>query len=200
MSYPSIEQAKKIIEECYIENARSGIRHGEYTAEAAKQIAFLCGMDADKSYVMGLLHDIGRNYTDGQFRHMTVGYEVMLEKGYDEVARICLTHSFPVQNIYSYVGKVDVDFKEQKKYQDILKNIVYDDYDKLIQLCDSISTNQGFVLPEQRFIGLAFKYGMNDFTIERWNAVLQLKEYFGNRIGQDVNKYIKNRFGEECLY
>ena len=66
------------------------------------------------------------------------------------------------------------------------------DYDKLIQLCDAVATDTGFVLPEQRFVGLVFKYGFNSFTIQKWKAVLQLKKDFSERLNEDVNLLLQS--------
>lgn len=199
MSCPDRRQALKMLEEGKKDN-REMHEHAVHAALAAEHIALKCGLNGEKAYSMGLLHDIGRNYTEGQFQHITEGYKIMNERGYGEISRICLTHSFPVQNIYSYVGKMDICLSEQEKYQNILQSVVYDDYDKLIQLCDSLATSQGFVLPEQRFVALVFKYGFNEFTVERWKAILNLKEYFGRKIGEDICFYMKEKFGKKCLY
>lgn len=164
--------------------------HSLYTAKAAYAIAKKLHLDCEKAYTMGLLHDIGRSLTDGQFRHITMGYQYMMELGYTDIARICLTHSFPLQDIYTYVGKMDVSKEEQEKFQILLKQCQYDIYDRLIQLCDSISTDKGYVLPEQKFVANAFKYGMKNNTFEKWKMVLEIYELFGERIGMDVFQFL----------
>ena len=39
----------------------------------------------------------------------------MKDMGYDEVARICLTHSFSVQDIRDYIGRFDISEEEQQE-------------------------------------------------------------------------------------
>ena len=78
-------------------------------ARCAEKIAARCpGLDPDKAYVLGLLHDIGRWYGDGHLCHVYYGWKYMTELGYDDVARICLTHSFQVQRLGAYIGKFDI--------------------------------------------------------------------------------------------
>jgi putative nucleotidyltransferase with HDIG domain len=62
---------------------------------AAQMIAKRCGnLNSDKAYVLGLLHDIGRRYGVSARKHGIDGYNFVMERGWDEVGRICLTHSF----------------------------------------------------------------------------------------------------------
>lgn len=56
----------------------------------------LCGNTA---FVLGMLHDIGRRVGKTDMRHALDGYYFALEKGYDMLAKICLTHSFDCQDM-----------------------------------------------------------------------------------------------------
>lgn len=59
-----------------------------------RKIASACGdMDVEKAYILGLLHDIGRKFGVRHLGHVYDGYVYMKSLGYDEVAKICLTHS-----------------------------------------------------------------------------------------------------------
>ena len=62
----------------------------------------------------------------------------MMSLNFDEVARVCLSHSFNNQTFEDYVGAVDTTDEELKMICEGLTEMVYDDYDWLIQLCDSI--------------------------------------------------------------
>ena len=120
--------------------------HSRHAAEAAEYIAAACGdLNCEKAFVCGLLHDIGRRAGVSAVRHIVDGYDYCLSKGWDEVARVCLTHSFPVKDIRADIGKKDID-REQYDFVDrYLKSIEYDDYDKLIILCDALADARGFV-------------------------------------------------------
>ena len=51
--------------------------HSLGVARAAEYIARECGdMDAEKAYIMGLLHDIGRYEGVTSMRHIIAGYEI----------------------------------------------------------------------------------------------------------------------------
>lgn len=63
----------------------------------------------------------------------------MMPLGYDEVARVCLTHSFNLQTTEDYVGRIDTTEDKFQMVQDTLKEITMDEYDRLIQLCDSVA-------------------------------------------------------------
>lgn len=190
MKNMNLETAIKIV------NERNQISHGNWyehsfhVARAAYAIADMLKMDAEKAFVMGVMHDIGRSFSTGQFRHIRDGYEYLNSLGYPEIAKICLTHSFVIQDISTYVGKIDISDAEQMKYQFILSMQQYDCYDRLIQLCDSISTSNGYVIPE-KFVTNAFKYGIKESTLEKWQAVLELYECFEEKLGMNVNLFVE---------
>lgn len=188
----SRDTAEKILKDRETYRQGKWIAHSRNVALSAMIIADKLKLDSDLAYSMGLLHDIGRSFTEGQFKHIVCGYEYMKSLGYFDAAGICLSHSFAVQDIHSYVGAIDIGGEEQKKYQKLLQEKTYNDYDKLIQLCDAVATDTGFVLPEQRFVGLVFKYGFNSFTIQKWKAVLQLKKDFSERLNEDVNLLLQS--------
>lgn len=54
-------------------------------------------LDENKAYIVGMLHDIGRRVGIVNIpKHVYEGYKYCIEKGWDEVARICMTHSYPL--------------------------------------------------------------------------------------------------------
>ena len=59
---PTREEAHRILEEAEPHNPGPWVKHCITAAHCAEKIAAACGMDADKAYVLGLLHDIGRRY------------------------------------------------------------------------------------------------------------------------------------------
>ncbi|MDD3410762.1 MAG: HDOD domain-containing protein [Eubacteriales bacterium] len=120
--------------------------HSRVAAHCAKMIALLCDdMDDEKAYVLGLLHDIGRKYGVRHLGHVSDGYTYMMSLGYDEVARVCMTHSFSNLSTVGYIGKFDTTQEELKLINTVLENVTADDYDKLIQLCDCLAGTEGVV-------------------------------------------------------
>ena len=143
-------------------------------------------MDPDVAYVMGVLHDIGRRQGVMDMKHIYEGYLFMSSLGYDDSARICLTHSFPYKNIKAYNGKNDCSEEESMFIQNYLEPLDYNDYDKLIQLCDAISFPDGPMYVEKRLVDVVLRRGFNEFTIPKWRAFLELKQYFDDKTGVDI--------------
>lgn len=182
---PSREEAEKLLAEAETHNPGAWARHSEVVAFCAEQIAKECAdLDADRAYVSGLLHDIGRRFGVKHFGHIYDGYMYMTELGYDEMARICVSHSFCIQKIEDYIGNVDVTEEQRQVIADYLDKMVYDEYDKLIQLCDSIGSAEGVVPMEERMGDVKRRYGA--FPQDKWDKNMWLREYFSRKIGRDV--------------
>lgn len=187
---PDREEAKRLLAEAETHNPGAWARHSEVVAFCAEQIAKECqDMDTEKAYVIGLLHDIGRRFGVMHFGHIYNGYQYMTELGYDEVARICVSHSFSVQRIEDYIGTFDVTSEQQKVIENYLEQMIYDDYDRLIQLCDSIGAAEGVVSMEERMGDVKRRYG--NYPQDKWDKNFSLKEYFSNKIGKDIYTLLK---------
>ncbi len=177
--FPNREAAEKELEIARQLDQGLWIQHSINVGLAAQFIAERCGnLNQDKAYVLGLLHDIGRRFGASARRHAIDGYKFVLEKEWDEVGRICLTHIFPVPDFDKDLGKNDMSDEESEFVKKYLADIVYDDYDKLIIVCDSIADAQGFCMLEKRFVNSTRRYGTFPFTVERWNATFDMKAYF----------------------
>jgi hypothetical protein len=162
-------------------------QHSLVTADNARRIAEkVPGMDPDKAYLMGLLHDIGRREGVTGMLHVIDGYDYMMQLGEPEIAVICLTHSFASQNVEHFEGKHDCTAEQKTFIRDFVENRVYDDYDKLIQLCDAISLPEGACIMEKRFVDVALRHGVREYTTTRWRAYMDLKKYFDSLCGCDI--------------
>lgn len=117
------------------------------------------------------MHDIGRRTGIADVRHIIDGYDYAMSRGWDEVARVCLTHSFPVKDIDADIGKKDITAEQYVFIKAFLEGIEYDDYDKLIILCDSLGDANGLCILEKRLIDTTRRYGIYPFTIDRWNKM-----------------------------
>jgi len=184
---PSRKIAEEILDEASILNPGLWVEHSRYVAEAAALIAkYDKDLDEDTAYVLGLLHDIGRMNGIHYVRHSIDGYNYALEKGYDLVARISITHSFLCNNIDDICGEMDLTKSEYKFVKNYLSNIEYNSYDKLIQLCDVLALPSGFCLMEKRMVDVVMRYGFTDFTLEKWKKTFEIKEYFEGKIGKSI--------------
>ena len=182
---PSREEAERLVREAEAINPGPWGDHCRVAAHCAECIAARCGgMDSDKAYVVGLLHDIGRRFGGRHLGHVADGYSYMMSLGYDEVARICLTHSFNNQSMDGYIGKIDTTEEELALIQTELAKITMDDYDRLIQLCDALAGAEGVLDIEERMGDVKRRYGY--YPEDKWNINLDLKRYFEDKMQADL--------------
>ncbi len=183
--YPDRKNAEELLKDAESCNPGAWGDHSRVVAMCAEKIAAACeGMDPEKAYVLGLLHDIGRKFGVKHFGHIYDGYTYMLELGYTDAAQICLTHSFCIKRIEDYIGNVDVTDEQYKIVMDALAEAEYDDYDLLIQLCDAIGAAEGVVPMEERMGDVKRRYGK--FPQDKWDKNIALRYYFEEKIGRDI--------------
>ncbi len=166
---------------------------------AAGRIAKACGtIDAEQAYVCGLLHDIGRRNGVSALRHTIDGYTYAMEKGWKQVARVCLPHSFSVKDAAADIAKRDVTEEQYQFIMRYLEETEYDDVDRLMILCDALADGQGFCILEKRFVDTALRYGIYPFTLERWKQTCRYKAYFEQMIGASVYTLLPGI--DRCIY
>lgn len=56
-----------------------------------------------------------------------------------------------------------------------MNDVEYDDYDRLIHLCDAVSLPTSFCILEVRLIDVAIRNGVNEYSIEKWKKFHELK-------------------------
>lgn len=187
---PSRKEAELLVKEAEKCNPGPWGDHSRTAAWCAERIAAQCqGMDAEKAYVLGLLHDIGRKFGTRHLGHVYDGWKYMLKSGYDEVAKICLTHSFCEQSIEDYIGKHDITEEEEAELVIALNSTVYDDYDLLIQLCDSIAGADGVMRIEDRMEDVRRRYG--SYPQSKWDRNLEIKKTFEEKMGRSLYEVVK---------
>ena len=197
--YPSKEKAINELEMAAQMNPGPWEDHSYNVARAAEIIAKHCEcFDSEKAFVCGLLHDIGRRTGIAAVRHIIDGYDYAISQGWDEVARVCLTHSFPVKDIEADIGKKDITKEQYDFIKNYLNSLEYDDYDKLIILCDALADANGFCILEKRFIDTTRRYGIYPFSVERWNKTYEYKEFFEKMIGKPIYALLPGI--EKCIY
>lgn len=174
-------------------------QHSLSVAQNAKLIAQKCGMNSDSAYVFGLMHDIGRRAGVKGILHIFDGYDYMISMGQPEIARICLTHSFPIKDISSFSGKYDCTDAQMDFLTEFLCSTEYDDYDKLIQLCDAVSLPTGACIVEKRLIDVALRHGFNDTTIDKWREFLKLKSFFDEKCGCNIYTLLPDVFENSSI-
>ena len=117
----------------------SGYEEHEIAVGACAPIlASACGLNVMKAGIMGYCHDMGKVISDekkDKTFHGLTGYEYFKSIKEDELAQVCLTHSFPNFDFnneeYTSYGAENIE-----KVKNILKTIQITDYDRIIQLAD----------------------------------------------------------------
>jgi len=197
---PARREAEDLLLWAHEHNPGHWVDHSKTTARAAQTIALQCGMDDNTAYILGLLHDIGRYEGKTGLRHIYAGYNLMNDKGYSHNARICLTHSFPRKDIKSFYGINDCTKDETKEIKTQLKRYKYDDYDRLIQLCDAISFPQGVGILEVRFVNVVRRYNiLNKRILKKWNATFEIKTYFDHKCAMNIYRLFHEEIARNCL-
>ena len=155
---PTREQAEALLAEAEKCNPGPWGDHSRVAAHCAERIAQECGdLDPDKAYILGLLHDIGRKFGVRHLGHVSDGYTYMMSLGYDEAAKICLTHSFHDRTT---------------------------EYDRLIRLCDALSGSEGVLDIDERMGDVKRRYG--SYSQAKWDSNLALKAHFEEKMGKDI--------------
>lgn len=201
--YPELGEAQKIWQEGYnyrcattvFETREEYIFHTEGVAKAARIIAAAAGINPEKAYILGLLHDYGKKYderAENRF-HGRSGFEELNALGFPVAARICLTHTFPQQNFNNddYLSyPIDwLNWAHEK-----LSEVVYDDYDRLIQLCDMFFEGMQMVDFKSRFEGIVRRYNLPKRLLDvLMNNAAFLRSYFEEKTGKNIYQLLNIR-------
>lgn len=180
------QYAEKLIAEAKELNDGAWISHSYNVAHLAEKIASKANMDSEKAYIIGLLHDIGRRNGTMQARHALEGFNYLTSIGFEDGARICMTHTFQYKDTDAIYDTWDCSADEKQFIKNYLDNVTYDDYDKLIQLCDALSLVNGYCYAEKKMVNSVLKFGFKDTTANKWKSILELKDYFDDMIYGDV--------------
>lgn len=182
---PTRKEAVELLREGVECNPGAWGKHCLTAAHCAERIAGACAdMDSEKAYILGLLHDIGRKFGVRHLGHVSDGYTYMKSLGYDEAARICLTHSFNNHTVDEYIGKFDVSDEELTLIKTELDKIVYDDYDRLIQICDCLAGVNGVLDIEDRMADVKKRYGW--YPQNKWDSNIRLFHYFEEKMNKNI--------------
>lgn len=189
------EHAEDLLEKGVVKNPGPWREHSYAVAKAAEKIAQAVNkkqgkivLEPELAYIVGLLHDIGRQEGYTYLAHVYDGYHFLKNLGYDFAAKICLTHSFNLQTLDDYIGKIDITEEQVQELKELLSATEYDDYDRLIQLLDSTCSADGTKNLEARMNDVKARYGY--YPEGKWNKNFELKTYFENLAGQDLYEMI----------
>ena len=108
----------------------------------------------------------------------------MLELCYPAVANVCLSHSYNTHDMKDDMAVCDITDEQYKELENALQECVYDDYDLLIQLCDSIAMADGVVDICERMSDIKRRYG--SYPQAKWDKNLELLEYFERKTNGNI--------------
>ena len=174
------------------------VNHSRAAAEVMERVAEKAGMDTERAYASGLLHDVGRyrGMKMGMY-HVIAGYKKMMEEGEPEIARICLTHSFyPKRKMdaFSQIG----DLEEWKFLREYIRDAKYDDYDLLGVLADHMAGGHGVTTLERRFCSVLVRHGAKQPRADLV-ALLKLKKYFDQKTGMNIYELFREEIAETSI-
>lgn len=190
---PPVGEAERYLAEAAERNPGPWVGHSRFVARAARAIAGRHpALDPEVAYVLGLLHDIGRRAGVTAMRHVLDSYTFLLDAGYPDAARVCLTHSFPgpFTDVRSAAGNWVCSAAELQLVADFLAGAAPSPYDRLIQLCDALALPTGFCLLEQRFVDVVLRHGFTDYTLGRWRAYQSVRQEFDGAVGGSVYRLL----------
>ena len=196
VSWPTRDEAEALLAWAHARNPGAWREHSRVVARAAQAIAEKCRMDGERAYVSGLLHDIGRYEGVRGLHHVYAGWALMHQRGYPGIAAICMSHSFPVRQLGAYSGKADCTAEELAVMAAYLAQATYDDLERLIQLCDAISSAQGVCLMEVRLMDVLRRHGLNDFSGQKIEGFFALKTYFDTLCGMNIYELFSDEIRE----
>jgi hypothetical protein len=191
MHLPTPEQALDWLAEGEQSNPGAWGHHSRLVGQAAQILGTALGLEGEAAFVLGVLHDIGRREGVYDMLHVLHGWRFLNKMGYPDAARICITHSYPIQDIHT-TGRDNWDgsAEELAEVEVALHTFAYNDYDRLIQVCDCLADGQGYCLMEQRFVDVALRRGIHEYTLLKWSAYLELKAGFEQRLGVSLNSLL----------
>ena len=157
------------------------VKHCIFVGAGAYRIAFKLGVDADYAQAMGYIHDIGRKISHPN--HTIDGYHYMIDNGFSEEARSCLTHSFIDNNIYYTAGGIP---EGQDRFDYINAFLLSTDvtiFDNIVQMCDLFCLETGFTTIERRLLDITKRKGAFDNSLLHFEKTMELKDRLEQQMG-----------------
>lgn len=167
------------------ENLVPWVRRSKLIGKTAKTIAKELNLDPDIAYACGSLLDIGKKENKNNLDQIITGFNILRNESYFFPARITITSKFIIKDIDSFDGKINIEKKDEKKLENLLKTYKYNDYDKLIQLLDK-SILENYVGVENYYKD---KIG-DKYLEEKIKKLNQYQKYFEEKLKNPIKYYV----------
>ena len=187
-------------------------KHSEDVARVCNKIAEKAGMDPDLAYAKGLLHDVYKsierdsdktvmvNGRMGQIiTHPFDGYRFLMEKDFPEAARAALTHTFyNLEELEKggFDGRLRPD--DKKLLQQWLSENEYDEYDKLVQLADNMTSWKGIMTVNDRFCDILIRHPVAK-PYEGLKSLYEIKDYFDEKVEGNIYEFFREEIAESAI-
>ena len=155
------------------EDKNKWLKHCIYVGIGAGRIADKLNLDSDYAQALGYIHDIGRKISHPN--HTIMGYKYMIENGYPEEARSCLTHSFIDNNIFYTAGGIPQGKDRFDYMNNFLLSVNLTIYDNIVQMCDLFCLETGFTTIERRLLDITERKGVYDTSPMHLEKTMELK-------------------------
>lgn len=155
------------------EDKNKWVKHCIYVGVGAGRIAERLNLDSDYAQALGYIHDIGRKISHPN--HTIMGYKYMIENGYPEEARSCLTHSFIDNNIFYTAGGIPQGKDRFDYMNNFLLSVDLTLYDNIVQMCDLFCLETGFTTIERRLLDITERKGVFDTSPIHLEKTMELK-------------------------
>ena len=168
------------------------LEHVTEVGACASIIAAACGLNVTKAGIAGYCHDFGVLISSDRKNktfHGLVGYEFFKSIEQDELAQICLTHSFSSKNFeieeYKSYGEENI-----KRAKAILNEIELTDYDKIVTLSDHLVC-MGYVHLKDRMNYIEATYNVkHEYIRRKYKNAIKLKREIENKYNCNIYKLL----------
>ena len=180
------EQSVNIAKHLYEVSVHPNIKAGELC------IVYLqnCIIDDNVTDAVGIYKSESKDYYL-QVNSTENGYDIECQQGINpkKLDKGCLIFNSSDSNYKVCV--VDKNVNDAMYWKKLF--LIYDEYDRLIQLCDCLAGAEGVLDIENRMNDVKKRYGF--YPQDKWNSNMKLKQYFEGKMNKDI--YIiceKDRF------
>lgn len=190
-------------------NTSTWLSHCLWEGRLCSFFAKSMGLNPDYAEVMGMLHDYGRKESH-TFEHVIRGFELLSDKGYEQEALACLTHSFlnggrcanndPVLEGF-YVSADGMPCWKENTIKDeilvFLEEYEFDDYDRILNMSDLMAASSNILSPYDRILDIATRRTIDEINRGYFLAeVIRMIAYLSDKMKLDVDfsKYMNLRF------
>ena len=162
----------------------------EINKDCKLEILTFDSLDGKKAYVLGLVHDIGRRAREHVgLRHIIEGYNYLKCLGYDEEARVCLTHTFYARNLVipnltkknTNLTRNEIDF-----IADYINKNGFNIYDKILQIADNMGSASGINTIERRRTESMLRYGITDISEKNLQGIFNVQAEIEEKLGASI--------------